>query len=120
VPAASARPRSLGGAAPRGSQGAARLALYVRPADVEGARAVLRSTLLSEERGGAAAAREGAEIEACPACGAAISASASQCPDCGLEFVPVEVACPACGAVAEPEAATCARCGAALPAPGSA
>lgn len=113
--------RHVADAAARGSSGSsARLALYVRPAQAESARRVIRSILLQDSPDGEAQAREGATLEACPACGAPISAVASACSDCGLEFVPVEELCSVCGAVLTAEAATCPTCAAEQPREGGA
>ena len=102
--------RRARGAAARGS--GARLALYVLPEDAESARGLIQGLLLQEAPGATAEAREGAALEACPACGAPISATASACSDCGLEFVAVEEACSACGAALPPGATACPSCGA--------
>src|SRR5262245_39002930 len=102
--------RQAPGAAPRGS--GARLALYVLPEQADAARGVIQDVLLRDAPGAGTEAREGAPLEACPACGAAISPTASACADCGLEFVAVEAACSACGAAVPADAAACPSCGA--------
>jgi ribosomal protein L40E len=102
--------RPLPNTAPRGS--GARLALYVLPEDAEAARRAIQVLLLQDGPVAAAEAREGAALEACPACGAPIAPTASACSDCGLEFVAVEDACSACGAALPPGATACPSCGA--------
>jgi hypothetical protein len=73
------RPATRGAPAP--------CALFVRPADVERARAIdadlLRTQLpdLPED-----VSSEWRDADACPACGAALQAEASECPGCGLAF----------------------------------
>lgn len=113
MPSERAISRHVSNAAPRGSsRSGARLALYVLPAEVEAAGRVIQGVLLQDSPGGAAPAREGASLEACPACGAPISAVASACPDCGLGFVPIEDLCSSCGAVLIADATACPSCGA--------
>lgn len=76
----------VGGAGSRARTGA--IGLYVRPEDVERARAIdaehLREQIpdMPDE-----VAAPGGEDE-CPACGAPCPAEASECPDCGLVFAP--------------------------------
>jgi len=78
-------------AAPRGSAGGAgRLALYVLPAEALPALAVIRELLLQGDPAAGGPQREGDPLDACPACGAALSPVAAECSDCGLEFAPVE------------------------------
>ena len=113
IPPGQAISRHVANAPARGaSASGARLALYVLPAEEEPARRVLRGNLLQDGSGGAARAQEGVSLEACPACGAPISAIESECSDCGLEFVPVEDLCSSCGAVLAAEATACPGCGA--------
>ena len=77
-----------------GSFGAGtRVGVYVREQDIPAIVALgeewVRSTLATDD-----------ELDACPACGAALVADATGCGDCGLEF---------------PEIAMCERCGASMP-----
>jgi ribosomal protein L40E len=120
-PSAQPTSRRAAGAAPRGSPGSgARLGLYVLPADADAARLVIQGILLQGGAGGVSPAGERGALDACPACGAPISAAASACSDCGLEFVPVEDVCSRCGAVLDGEATVCPGCGARTPPRGAA
>jgi hypothetical protein len=120
MPSGQASSRPVANAAARGSSGSGiRLALYVLPAEGEPARRVIQGILLQESPGGATPAREGEPLEACPACGAPISAVASACTDCGLEFIPVEDACSFCGAALTAGVTACPSCGAEPPREGA-
>src|SRR5262245_1417257 len=90
MPSGAPSSRPVAGAPPRGSGAGARLALYVPPSEEELARSVIQGILAEAGAGGGGRAREGESLDACPACGAAISPIASACADCGLEFVPLE------------------------------
>lgn len=67
-----------------------RVGLYVAPQEAESAERIIRQLILPHEADALEHSPPGAELDACPACGAAISDAATACTDCGLEFVSVE------------------------------
>ena len=77
------RTEEEGGVNPERFGGAALYGTWVRPEDLEAARALDQETFAVFEAE-AAPVSEGSE--ACPACEAPLAADALECPDCGLVF----------------------------------
>jgi len=67
-----------------------RVAVYVHPEDAGFAAQRIHDLILPHEDDAVELASPGSELEACPACGAAVSDTDSACADCGLAFVATE------------------------------
>jgi hypothetical protein len=63
------------------------VAIYVLPEDAGFAARVVRDLVFPQQDDELQSSSPGTELEACPACGAAVSDTDAACADCGLAFV---------------------------------